>query len=113
MKTILIKLILSLVIAIFLPLPNPIYFDTCDQESLAVTTTLLPSDCKPSVPFLPNGLSFIVSVSNYIYNKGVETRPSLVQNIGIGYGLVALIWMGLAYLLLTVVEFIISKLKKK
>ncbi|MEO6728414.1 MAG: hypothetical protein ABIM99_00675 [Candidatus Dojkabacteria bacterium] len=105
MKSFLIKLIISLLIVIFVPLPTPAFFiEQCVGETFA------PCIEQPTSAKFGSRL-----IEHIVYDftprdggdPAIEAMPTIVL------ALMSAIYLGITYLLLTVVEFVFSKLKQK
>ncbi|MFS8130403.1 MAG: hypothetical protein ACMG57_00340 [Candidatus Dojkabacteria bacterium] len=118
MKVILIKLFISIIIVIFVPLPNPLYTPVCDTTLQEIQSLnglhSAPIVCEAKIPFPQNGFLFITKFVSYFSTFGqAYTGPATPRDIGIGYGIISLLWVGIIYLVLTIGEFVASKLKQK
>ena len=124
MKSFLIKLIISLVIVIFVPLPNPLFTKQttlCDEplffQGLPPSGFNSIEDACPStgysIQFEQNGLNFIATFTSAILSNGNQVHSTDVQPAWTYYAPCAIGYLVLIFVLLSIIEFTYKKLKRK
>jgi len=124
MKTILIKLIISLLIVIFVPLPNPLltkpttlcddplFFQGLPPSGFGTIEDACPSTGY-SIPFEQNGLKFIAIFTSTFLSNGNQVHSTDVQPAWTYYAPCAIGYLVLIFVLLSIIEFTYKKFKKK
>jgi len=114
MKSILLKLIVSLIIVVFVPLPNPFLIGSnCYLTNIETAEIIAKSNCVPALPFVMNGSQAIIGTILYFQRLSSAYNDIQPNNTFIQYLISSLAWVVIVFIFLSIVEFTWKKLRKK